>query len=100
MNHVSFESCVRVGRVRGHRPPLADGRLGPAQALGELVQAAATVGIVERIGELDGRVLGRRPAARHRGRILLEQIDLARPVCHRSPNNPPLWSLKTPHLDS
>ena len=20
--------------------------------------------------------------------------------CHRSPNNPPLWSLKTPHLDS
>ena len=21
-------------------------------------------------------------------------------ICHRSPNNPPLWSLKTPHLDS
>ena len=21
-------------------------------------------------------------------------------ACHRSPNNPPLWSLKTPHLDS
>ena len=26
--------------------------------------------------------------------------DFIEQLCHRSPNNPPLWSLKTPHLDS
>ena len=33
---------------------------------------------------------------------MLDELPTACDVgmCHRSPNNPPLWSLKTPHLDS
>ena len=41
--------------------------------------------------EVPAKVQRRRFSAEYRLRIL---------KCHRSPNNPPLWSLKTPHLDS
>ena len=28
------------------------------------------------------------------------RVYVFKALCHRSPNNPHLWSLKTPHLDS
>ena len=32
--------------------------------------------------------------------LLCSRIDDILAGCHRSPNNPQLWSLKTPHLDN
>ena len=34
------------------------------------------------------------------GVVAVDESFFGQPRCHRSPNNPHLWSLKTPHLDN
>ena len=59
------------------RGALAHGRLGAAEPISELDQAPAAVLVVERVGEANGRVLGRCPAA-HRERGSPLPVGLSR----------------------
>ena len=80
---------VPVARPRRRgRPPSSDNarRLVHLQA-----QARA---ILEEAPEMDEEALRRLLVAAHAAALGISAD------CHRSPNNPPLWSLKTPHLDS
>ena len=68
------------------RGPLTHRRLGPAEPIGELDEATAAVLVVERVGQPNGRVLGRGPAPRHRlhhpraGDLVAKPLEVRHPL--------------------
>ena len=58
--------CLEPGRAQAPGAP-TDSSLGPAEAPGKLEQPPAAILGVERVGQADGDVLTRHPAAKHGG---------------------------------
>ena len=73
----------QVRRLEPGRPQapgaLADRGLGPAEAPGKLEQPATAILSVEGVGQADGDILTRHPAAEHGGSLLFAGVRLPPP---------------------
>ena len=70
--------CLKPGRPQAPGAP-ADRGLGPAEAPGDVEQPATAILGVEGVGQTDGDVLTRHPAAEHGGSLLLAGVRLPPP---------------------